>query len=140
MDIKILVVDDEKDITESLERHLRLEGYEVFTTNDPLKAMDVIDKNNIKVVISDIVMPGLNGVDLLRNIKESNGIVQVIMMTGYVTINNLLSCLRYGASDCIFKPFDNLDVISNAVKEEVKKLEKWNNILKKNLNFKEGIL
>ncbi len=140
MDIKVLVVDDEKDITDSLESHLRLGGYEVFTTNDPLKAMDIIDKNNIKVVISDIVMPGLNGVDLLKNIKESNGIVQVIMITGYVTINNLLSCLRYGASDCIFKPFENLDVISRAVEEEVKKLEKWNAIMKNNLNFKEGIL
>lgn len=140
MDIKLLIVDDEKDITDSLERYFRLEGYEVFATNDPLKAMELIDKNNIKIVISDIVMPGLNGVDLLRNIKESNGIIQVIMITGYVTINNLLSCLRHGASDCIFKPFDNLDELSNAVKETVGKLEKWNNILKKNLNYKAGIL
>lgn len=140
MDIKLLIIDDEKDITDSLERYFRLEGYQVFTTNDPLQATELIDKNNIKVVISDIVMPGLNGVDLLRNIKESNGIVQVIMITGYATINNLLSCLRNGASDCIFKPFDNLDELSNAVKEAVRKLEKWNHILKKNLNYKIGIL
>ena len=140
MDIKILIVDDEKDITESLKRHLQLEDYDVFTTNDPLKAMEIIDKNNIKVVISDIVMPGLNGVDLLKKIKEANGIVQVIMITGYVTINNLLSCLRNGASNCIFKPFENLDVISRAVEEEVKKLEKWNAIIKKNLAYKKGIL
>lgn len=140
MNTAILIVDDEKDITDSLKRHLQLEGYDVLTTNESLKAIEMIEKNNIKIVISDIVMPELDGVELLRKIKESNGIVQVIMVTGYVTINNLLTCLRYGASNCIFKPFDSLDEISNAVKEAVDKLEKWNRILKKNINYKDEIL
>ena len=140
MDIKILIVDDEKDITASLERHFKLEGFTVFTTNNPLEAMDIINEKNIKIVISDIMMPGLNGVDLLKNIKEANGIIQVIMITGFVTISNLISCLRYGASDCLFKPFENLDELTKAVNNSTSKLEKWNNILKKNLNSKTGIL
>lgn len=139
MDIKILIVDDEKDITESLSRHFQLEGYQVFSTNDPLETMDIIEKNNIKIVISDIVMPGLNGVDLLRKIKESNGIIQVIMISGYVTVSNLLSCLKYGANDCIFKPFETLDDLTRCVKEATGKLDKWNNILKINLNHKESL-
>lgn len=139
MDIKILVVDDEKDITDSLERHLRLEGYEVFTVNNPLEAIDIIEKNNIRVVISDIVMQKMNGVDLLRQIKESNGTIRVIMMTGYVEMNNLISCLKYGAGDCLFKPFDNLEEVSHAVQKEVEKLDKWNEILLKSLNTGQGI-
>ncbi len=139
MNFNILIVDDEKDITDSLKRHFKMEDYKVFSTNDPLEAMDIINKNNIKIVISDIAMPELNGIDLLKNIKESNGIIQVIIITGYVTVSNLISCLRSGASDCVFKPFENLDELTHAVKEAEGKLEKWNTILKNNFNHKPGI-
>lgn len=139
MDVKILIVDDEKDITDSLERHLRLEGYEVFAVNNPLEAMDVIAKENIKVVLLDISMPEMNGIDLLRQIKESNGTIRVIMMTGYVTFINLISCLSNGAGDCLFKPFENLEEVSNSVKREVEKLDKWNKVLVKSLNTEQGI-
>lgn len=139
MDVKILIVDDEKDVTDSLQRHLRLEGYEVFAVNNPLEAMYVIAKNNIKVVIADISMPEMNGVDLLKQIKESNGTIRVIMMTGYVTFINLISCLSHGAGDCLFKPFEDLEEVSNAVKREVEKLDKWNKILAKSLKTEQGI-
>ena len=136
MNNKVLVVDDEKDVSNPLKDHLGLEGYEVFTTNDPLKAMDIINKNSIKIVISDVTMPGLSGIELLKKIKESNGIIQVIMITGYITIDNLIACLRYGASDCVFKPFESVDELIGAVKEAAQKLEKWDIILKKNISGK----
>lgn len=137
---KILIVDDEKNITDSLGLHLQLEGYNVFTTNNPLNAPDIIVENNIHVVISDVEMPELNGIDLLRKIKESNGTVRVIMMTNNITFSNLISCLSYGAGDLLLKPFENLEEVSRAVIMEFKKLEKWNNILKKNVNSNEGII
>jgi|TARA_B100000315_G_C14480641_1_gene542719 CheY-like chemotaxis protein len=56
------------------------------------------------VVISDIMMPEMNGVELLRKIKEFNNMIKVIMMTGFATNSQLASCFYYGASDCLFKP------------------------------------
>ena len=124
MGIKILVVDDEKEVTHGIESYLNLEGYDVFTTNDPNKALEIIEENDIKVVISDIIMPEMNGVELLKKIKEFNNMIQVIMMTGFATNSQLTSCFDYGASECVLKPFNNLDEISKAVKEGVNKLER----------------
>ena len=69
-------------------------------------------------------MPEMNGVELLRKIKEFNNMIKVIMMTGFATNSQFTSCLYYGASDCLFKSFNNLDEVSTAVKEGVNKLER----------------
>lgn len=129
MNPKILLIDDEKTITDSLIRFLEFEGHEVDALNDPLKAMALIGKTNYMVVICDISMPGKNGLELLSEIKKYNGMIQVIMITGFVTMDNILSCLREGASDCLFKPLD-LDQFRDAVEEAVGKIQKWEKILK----------
>lgn len=129
MNPRILLIDDEKSITDSLIRFLQFEGYEADAINDPLKAMELIEKTNYMVVISDISMPGKSGIELLSEIKEYNGMIQVIMVTGFVTMENILSCLREGASDCLFKPLD-LEQFRDAVEEAVGKIKKWKKILK----------
>lgn len=129
MNPRILLIDDEKSITDSLIRFLEFEGYKADAINDPLKAMELIEKTNYMVVISDISMPGKNGIELLSEIKKHNGMIQVIMITGFVTMENILSCLREGASDCLFKPLD-LEQFRDAVEEAVGKIKKWEKILK----------
>ena len=126
---KILIIDDEKTITDSLLRFLKFEGYEVDSLNDPLRALKAIEDVNYMVVICDISMPGKSGIELLGEIKEYNGMIQVIMITGFVTMENILSCLRLGASDCLFKPLD-LDALKEAVDGAEGKIAKWEKILK----------
>lgn len=129
MNTKILIIDDEKTVSDSLLRFLKFEGYEADTVNDPLKAMEMIEKTNYMVVVCDISMPGKTGIELLSEIKQYNGMIQVIMITGFVTMENILSCLSLGASDCLFKPLD-LDKFREAVEESVGKIKKWEKILK----------
>ncbi len=125
----ILIVDDEKPITDTLSRYFTLEGYDVRTANNPFVALRMIHRENILVVISDIAMPGMTGVELLQRIKQYNGMIQVIMITGYVTLDNILSCLRLGADDCFIKPLTDLGALRTAVDEAVVKLRKWHDLM-----------
>lgn len=130
MDIKILIVDDEESITTSLARYFDLMGYKAAAVNSPVEALRMVEKENYMVVISDIVMPEMSGIELLNRVKEFNGMIQVIMMTGVVTIENVLACLRNGANECFLKPLDDLEDMKNAVDEAVRKLEKWEGLIR----------
>lgn len=127
---KILVVDDEKDITDMLASFLTLEGYEVNTVNDPSKVMGMLTSDNYMIVITDIMMPKVDGLDLIKDIKKFNGIIQVIVITGYVTMPNILSAFRRGASNLFFKPFENLDCILEEVKAIEQKQQRIISIIK----------
>jgi DNA-binding NtrC family response regulator len=129
VDVKILIVDDEEAVTKSLSRYLMLEGYDVDVANNPFVALQKVSHENFLIVISDIAMPGMNGVELLRRIKKYNGMVQVIMITGYVTLDNILTCLRIGADDCFIKPIVDLDKLKHAIDEAINKLNKWHNLM-----------
>jgi len=137
MEAKILIVDDETGITSSLTRYFRLMGYNVDSSNDPREALNLILEENYMVVISDIMMPGMSGIELLKKVKEYNGMIQVIMMTGVVTIENVLACLGAGANECMLKPLDNLEKIKRAVDEAIAKLGRWEELIKTMIKRKE---
>lgn len=126
---KILIVDDEVAITDTLKRFFVIEGYDVITCNNPYEALKIVYEQNIFVVISDIAMPGMTGVELLKRIKKNNGMVKVIMITGYVTLDNILACLRLGADECFIKPITDLDLLKNAVDDALTKLKKWHDLM-----------
>lgn len=130
MDIRLLVVDDEENITSSLTRYFKLMDYKVDSCNSPVEALEMIQKNNYMVVISDISMPEMTGIELLQKIKEYNGMIQVIMITGVVTVENVLGGLKGGANECLLKPLDDLAVLKEAVDHSVAKLKKWEDMLK----------
>ncbi|GMT42409.1 MAG: hypothetical protein IEMM0002_0820 [bacterium] len=126
---KILVVDDDRDIVASLTRVLQMEGYDVTGETNPITALKIIKNDNFLIVVSDIQMPEMRGTELLRQIKEFNGMIQVIIITGFVTIDNILSCLSLGANDCFFKPFKDKSELISAVKTASGKLERWEQII-----------
>ncbi len=128
--IKILAVDDEKEITDFLVRHFTLLGYDIVGANDPREALSMIEEGNYHIAIIDIVMPVMNGLDLLKRIKKYNGGIKVIMITGYVTMHNVLTAMRNGADNVFFKPLTDLNKLENAVTEAVNKISMWQNILK----------
>lgn len=123
--IKILIVDDETELALSLSEYLRLEGYDTEYTTNPAQALEMIRLKKYHVIFSDIVMPQIDGVDLLRRIKSYDPLAQVIMMTGYSTMEKTMLCMEAGASDYLLKPFQSLSEVVEAVKLSEVKLNRW---------------
>ena len=128
---KILIVDDDKDILSMLEMAFLPTVYDVTIIDHPLQAYKLIENEHFDMVISDIQMPQMDGLTLLRKIKNFNGMIQVVMMTAHITISNTLDAFRYGASDIFFKPFDDINEIVLAADNVATKLNRVNNILRK---------
>ncbi|MFO7733356.1 MAG: response regulator [Candidatus Aminicenantes bacterium] len=101
----ILVVDDEITVCKSIRSALVQENYDIDLA---LSGEEALQKEQVKsydVMIVDLMMPGISGLDLLRSIKTTNPSVQVIMVTGYPTMKNTLQAMQIGAFDFLPKPF-----------------------------------
>jgi DNA-binding NtrC family response regulator len=107
----ILIVDDEVGPRESLRMILK-PIYEIHTATNGDEALQVIQNENIDLVTLDLRMPGLSGIDVLREIKKIKADVEVIVITGYGTLTNAQEAIRYGAGDFISKPFNVADIIA----------------------------
>ncbi len=107
----ILIVDDEVGPRESLRMILK-PIYEVFTAGDGQEALRCIQDKNIDLVTLDLKMPGLSGIDVLREIKKFQADIEVIVITGYGTLTNAQEAIRFGAGDFISKPFNVADIIA----------------------------
>jgi len=127
----LLIIDDDDFILTNLELAFANTPYRVITSNNPFKAYQLVENQKIDIVICDIVMPGLDGLTLLEKIKDFNGMIQVIMLTGEITVNNTIKAFRKGAVDIFFKPLENMEEIRKAVASAARRLERVNTILKR---------
>ena len=121
----ILVVDDEEEIRWMLSRHFRFLEYNVLEAENGLDALEVLGKNRIEVVITDLKMPKMSGEELLKRIRSEYPMVQRIVITGYVKLENLLTAMKYGATTCIFKPLNDLKELEDAVESAIRHLQRW---------------
>lgn len=131
MKTSLLIVDDEEHIRNSLARHFRFQGYDVDTAENGLDALEKMEQQAFTVVISDIMMPKMNGIEMLKHIRREYPMTRVIMITGYVTLENALACLRYNADTCVFKPIEDLGELDTAVEQALAYLENWKRKLSK---------
>ena len=131
----ILIVDDEKGIRDGLKLFLKREGHLMFTAEDGKEALEILEKNDIDLVISDLRMPHINGDELLAFIKKDYPGVKVIILTGHGTVENAVEAMRNGAYDFLIKPL-NLEKLGLIVKRALsqRQLEIDNRLLKKKLN------
>ncbi len=107
---RILVVDDEESIRDLLRLVLTGEGYSVVTANDGEEAIEYLEARRFDIVITDLVMPGVNGVEVLRAAKRIDPNYPVIVITGYPSVETVTELVRLGAGDYLTKPF-NIDVV-----------------------------
>ena len=113
----ILVVDDEQIIRNVLKRKLeQTTSYSVFTADDGIPALEVFKNEQIDLVITDLLMTEMNGIDLLRQIKSIDPRTPVVIITGYGTLDDAIEAIHLGAEDFIKKPFDINDVIETIEK------------------------
>ncbi len=119
---RILVVDDDPLICKQLERLYTQSGYTAVTDNSAEAAIERLDKEDIDLVVTDIRLPGLNGVELTQRIQEVSPDVPVIVITGYADIQTAVDLLKLGASDYIVKPF-GVAAIQESTREVLKKAQ-----------------
>lgn len=122
MKTKILLVDDEKDFTDTLAQRLEIRGFAVSVAYNGQTAIDSIEQNTYDVVVLDVHMPGLSGNETLQRIKEIAPLVQVVMLTGNVTVEKAIAGMKLGAYDFLMKPAET-DALIDKINEahEIKK-------------------
>jgi len=103
--LSLLVVDDDKDVCEYLEDFLVHDGYKVRSINDPTNAIEELKNSEYHVVILDLMMPKLNGIDLLSQIRKVDGDVAVVILTGYPSLESATASIEHDVSAYIKKPF-----------------------------------
>ena len=130
MEPRILVVDDEPEIREMITRYFQFLGYNVATAGNGREALEKLAVAKTDILISDIMMPVVDGVELLRNVHREYPMIRTIMITGYVTLENALACMRYGADTVIFKPLNDMKLLETAVEDAVKRTNHWMAILR----------
>ena len=120
--IRILVVDDDESLRGVMEAVLSEDGHDVVTADSAERALQLFAERPFPLVITDIRMGGMNGIELLGRIKEINDEVQVVIMTSYASVETAVSALRSGAYDYLIKPFDDLELISAVVNRAIEKI------------------
>jgi len=134
---QILLIDDEDDIRETLTTLLNMNGYTVTALPDGPSAIEEVKKEKYQMVITDLMLPEMNGIDIIKNIKEVDPDIQCIVITGYATVSTAVEAMKAGAFDYLMKPFNSSEImmlIKRAL--EFQELHAENQQLKKNLESK----
>jgi two-component system response regulator PilR (NtrC family) len=133
---RILVVDDERSMRELLAIVLRREGYEVLLAENGRGAIDMLEREPVDLLISDIKMPDLSGVDVLRAAKKIDQDILGIMITAFASTETAVEAMRLGACDYLSKPFD-IDLLKMKVREKIenRQLRQENVLLKRTLGL-----
>ncbi|MEJ2183205.1 MAG: sigma-54 dependent transcriptional regulator [Nitrospirota bacterium] len=127
---RILIVDDERDICRALEFLLSREGYEVESAESGEEAMEKVRKKDFELVMTDLKMEGMDGIELLERVKDISPGAIVILMTAYATVENAVDAMKKGADDYITKPFNN-DEVKHRIRKSLngRRLEMENQVL-----------
>ncbi len=119
---KILIVDDKPDILHVLETLLTAEGFQVRKASGGRQALDIFQSESADLVITDITMPGMDGLELIRQLKALNDEVEIVVLTGFASIDNAIEALHgNGAFDFLKKPLDHIDAFFHTIHQALEK-------------------
>src|SRR5712692_2969774 len=131
---RVLVVDDEKVIREILSDFLTMEGYVVRTVDNGESALRELQRRSYNLVLSDLKMPGMGGLELLAKIAELKTNVLTVIMTGFGTVETAIEAMKKGAYDYILKPF-KIEEVVHIVERGVD----WQRLHAENIRLKEAV-
>jgi DNA-binding NtrC family response regulator len=119
---QVLIVDDEQNIRDGSERILTRVGFEVQKASTGAEALDIIAQQTIEIVLLDLKMPGMDGMEVLARIQELDKPILVIVITGFATVETAIEAMKQGAYDFIPKPFepDQLRIIVNRAADKLR--------------------
>lgn len=120
--VNVLVVDDEQDIRDGSERILTRIGFHVQKASRGEEALEIFERNQVAIVLLDLKMPGIDGLEVLRRLKKINEQILVIVITGYATVETAIEAMKRGAYDFIPKPFepDQLRIVVNRAADKIR--------------------
>lgn len=122
--INILVVDDEKEIADLVEIYLVSDGYKVFKANNAQEGLDILEKEDIQMVLLDIMMPGMDGLEMCKKVRETNNIPIIMLSARSADLDKILG-LGTGADDYVVKPFNPLELTAR-VKSQLRRYTQLN--------------
>ncbi len=119
---KILIVDDEEQIRETIKRYLEIENYELITASNAYEGIDSVKQHCPEIVLTDIKMPGRDGLSFFKDVKDFNTEIEVVVITGHGDLNVAIEALRLGASDFLLKPVDigQLELVVERIIKHIK--------------------
>lgn len=117
---KVLLVDDEEDFTDALSKRLEARNLKVKTVNRGEDAVHMVDEQSFDVIILDLAMPGMDGLETLQQIKANHPDAEIIMLTGHASVESSVKAMKIGAEDLLEKPVDITDLL-NKIEEAYKK-------------------
>ena len=120
---KILIVDDEEKFLSYLSKRLKMREYDVATSLSGEDALEKVREHDFDVVILDVLMPGMDGIEALREIKKVKPLIEVIMLTGHASVEAGVEGMRLGAYDYVMKPCEAEELISKINKAYERKVE-----------------
>jgi len=123
MKTRVLMVDDEKEFIETLSERLTLRDYDVTTAFSGEEAIEKVKSYLFDVIILDVLMLGMSGIETLREIKKIKPLVEVIMLTGHATIETAIEGMKLGAFDFLLKPCETEALVAKLDKAYSKKIE-----------------
>jgi YesN/AraC family two-component response regulator len=138
--IKLLLVDDDPSMVRFLTKIINLsfgEEIELQSLSDPTMARDTIERNLIDILVTDLEMPGINGLGLLRCAKRRNALTQVLFITGHSSFDALNDALDLGATDYLLKPLDQTELVE-LLDQAQKRVRRWRQALAGTFNIRES--
>jgi DNA-binding NtrC family response regulator len=123
MKTRVLMVDDEKEFIQTLSERLTLRDYDVTTAFSGEEAVEKVKSYLFDVTILDVLMPGMSGIETLREIKKIKPLIEVIMLTGHATIETAIEGMKLGAFDFLLKPCETEALLAKIDKAYAKKIE-----------------
>ncbi|UCG21219.1 MAG: response regulator [Deltaproteobacteria bacterium] len=125
----VLLVDDEVPFVETMTKRLSKRELMVLPAYSGREALEKLEKNGVDVVILDVKMPGMDGIETLREIKRTHPLVEVIMLTGHATVETAVEGMRLGAFDYLMKPCEIEELLAKVVEAKEKKSKHEQKIL-----------
>lgn len=128
--LNILVVDDDENIRIVLNKALGKLGHHISLAKSAEEALSILQRSFFHVVITDIKMEEMSGIELLQEIKELNSLMQIYIITAHPDLPNVIQCMKGGAYDYFEKPFDINDIITS-INEAARRVSRWSELYKK---------
>ncbi|HEX3132364.1 MAG TPA: response regulator [Planctomycetota bacterium] len=122
---QMLIVDDDDAIRQMLETHFTDRGFTCTIARDGIEALEILRRGQTQVLITDLDMPRMGGVALLRAVREKGLYTRSIVLTGYATVGNLTACLQEGAMALLPKPLPSLEQLDQTVDQAFDQMQRW---------------
>ena len=123
MKTRVLIVDDEEEFVEALAERLTIRDYDVTKSLTGEDALEKVRHYNFDVVILDVRLPGMDGIDILKEIKRIKPLTEVVMLTGHATVESAIEGMKLGAFDYLMKPCETEDLTAKINRAHDKKVE-----------------